>query len=405
MRISKLTVRNIKCFKELEIPFVGENGQKKDWTLLVGNNGQGKTTVLRCLALGLCSESEASGLLVNLYGQFSRQSSGEGYIRLDLVDGEDTFYTETLIRFEDDREILSRKESQGFPRKRVFSVAYGSGRDIVGTDSYEKYDLVDSMSSLFNYEYSLQNAELVARRVLSNGKQRWNQLRKQLKEILMLGKDEDILLNGSGIYVDGKWGQVSFNSLSDGYQSLTSVILDFLGWRILYTDSDLRDISGIFIIDEIEQHLHPKWQRNIIKIISEQFPNVQFIGSTHSPICVLGLDDVKCGSQMVRVSYVNGHSDKEIFIPKEDYKGYRIDQILTSDIFSLSDARSLDVEGKLEEYREIYLKDESKRSDREKRRAKEIEEELKDRPLWENQKDREIKEKLISLVEEQKGHD
>ena len=225
-----------------------------------------------------------------------------------------------------------------------------------------------------------------------------------LKDILVLSPNDKITLEPKGLYVESKWGKVSFNALSDGYRSLTSVVLDFVGQYMLKEDNfSLDDISGIFIIDEIEAHLHPRWQRRIIKSLAEKFPKVQFICSTHTPICALGLNDLDCESQLVKAAYVNGHSDLTPFNPKECFRGYRADQILTSELFGLSDTRSRSVEDKLERYRKIYLKDEKKRNEQEKKEFKQIEDELKDLPLWENLKDREERQELIKLLKQNKG--
>ncbi len=86
MKISNLKIKNIKCFKEVDISFENENGDIKHWSLIVGNNGDGKTTILRCLALGLCDRSSAGGLLTELYGEFLRQGESEGSVEIILKD-------------------------------------------------------------------------------------------------------------------------------------------------------------------------------------------------------------------------------------------------------------------------------------------------------------------------------
>ena len=233
----------------------------------------------------------------------------------------------------------------------------------------------------------------------------WEKLQHVLKEVLMLEKADKISLERTGLYFETKRGKDIFHTLSDGYKSLTSVILDFASWNLIYRESfDLGNISGIFILDEIEQHLHPRWQREIIKILSTQFPKVQFICSTHTPICALGLSDLECESRLFKVAHVNNHSEVEHgFDLREDFKGYRADQILTSDIFDLESTRSVSVEDKLEEYRKIYLKEEDKRDSEEKRRLREIEKELKDLPMWDNMQEKMQRAELIKLLKNQTG--
>ena len=370
MKVSKLILENIKCFKKVEIPFES-NDKIKNWSLFVGNNGQGKTTILRSLAIGLCEKEGASALLAELHGSFLRNGEKNGFIKVSLKDTDGVEHTiTTKITSDGNNESISQKTTKKkLERKNIFAAAYGSGRTIRGTESYEEYALVDSLYTLFNYEYGLQNVELGARRVKSAGEGEWIKLQGILKEILTLKATDKIVLEKAGLYIEAKeWGKMSFNSLSDGYQSLTSVVLDFLSWKLLNSNNfNLDDISGIFIIDEIEQHLHPSWQRSIIKSLSDKFPKAQFICSTHTPLCALGLADLDTHSQLIKSSYVNGHSDIEIFDLKNDFKGYRADQILTSDIFDLSDTRSRRIENLLNEYREIYLKDELSRTEKEKR--------------------------------------
>lgn len=414
MRISKLKLKNIKCFKDIEISFEDDEGSIKNWSLFVGDNGYGKTTILRSLAVGLCDQEGASGLLLELHGKYLRRSEKEGTIEIDLKNDKDERFTiRTSIRGDNEsvsQELVaqsSRGETSDADSviERVFAAAYGAGRSIIGTRSYEQYATVDAVYTLFNYEYTLQNAELVASRIRIDSKGEWKKLKNTLKKILMLSDDDKISLERTGLYIENSGVKESLNAMSDGYQSLTSVILDFLSWNLMYRedeDFDLSNLSGICIIDELEQHLHPIWQRSIVKILSEQFPNVQFICSTHTPICALGLGDLEGGSWLFKTTNQNGHSDIKWFNLQEDFKGYRADQILTSGIFDLTDTRSVSVEKKLEEYREIYLKVESERSEEEKQKLDTIEDELKNLPMWDNEKERQQRERLIELIESRK---
>lgn len=418
MKISKLRLKNIKCFEDTEISFENEKGGVKNWSLFVGDNGQGKTTILRGLALGLCDKEGASGLLLELYG-FLRRDEEEGSIEICLEDTDGEKYTiETQIEGENESVFQyvfagdcvgvdkeDKEEIEDFERDKIFAVAYGVGRSVTGTTSYEEYALVDSLYSLFNYEYPLQNAELGARRIKLHSKKReWKKLQKLLKEVLMLEDDEEVSLERRGLlFVKKNRGEESYNNVGDGYKSMTSVILDFLSWNLIYKedeDFDLNNLSGIFIIDELEQHLHPRWQRKIVRILSEQFPNVQFICSTHTPICALGLSDLECESWLFKAAYVNDHSEVERFDLSEEFKGYRADQILTSGIFGLTDTRSISIESKLARYRKLYLKE--KRSNEENREFQKIEEELEDLPMWDNEKEKTKREELIKLLKNQR---
>ena len=78
-------------------------------------------------------------------------------------------------------------------------------------------------------------------------------------------------------------------ALGDGYQSTTTWVIDLISWKMLHKPlRDLNGISGIVIIDEIEKHLHPRWQLTILSMLREAFPKVQFIATTHSPLVISG---------------------------------------------------------------------------------------------------------------------
>ena len=417
MKILKLRLVNIKCFKEIEIPFESVDGDGRNWSVLVGDNGQGKTTILRSLALGLCDKEGASALRSELHGEFLRRGTNEGSIQICLKDNSEKYTIKTSIRLEDDEESISQEVFSGdcvnkkknnvkakdFERNKIFAVGYGARRSVEGLKYYKEYASVDSLYTLFNYEFPLWNPEVGASRVERYSRIEWKKLQHVLKEILMLEKDDKISLEKTGLYFETNRGKDIFHTLSDGYKSLTSVILDFASWNLIYRESfDLDDLSGIFILDEIEQHLHPRWQREIVKILSEQFPNIQFICSTHTPICALGLSDLECESRLFKVSHVNNHSEVEEFDLVKEFRGYRADQILTSNIFDLADTRSVSVGDKLKEYRKIYLKEEGERSGEERKRLLKIEKELEGLPMWDNEKDRIHREELLTLLKNQR---
>ncbi len=91
---------------------------------------------------------------------------------------------------------------------------------------------------------------------------------------------------------DGSVAELQFDQLSDGYRGMIALVADFarrLALANQYTDIDPLLGEGILIIDEVDAHLHPKWQYRVVHDLSRTFPNVQLIVTTHSPEVVSGV--------------------------------------------------------------------------------------------------------------------
>ena len=296
----------------------------KYWTLVLGNNGLGKTTLLRAIAIGIGDKDHASALLRDSPGNWITKDADEsiGNIILDLIDGpsgRNVVNIKTEIKMNGDSETISNQIVKGAAtellRKNVFICGYGAGRNIAQTQSYSTYRPLDSVYTLFQYEQPLQNPELTLRRLQSEHGSLHDVL-LSIDQILLL-EPGSTQLNKTGITITGPWGQnMSLEALGDGYKGTISWVVDFLGWALFYNNRPvaLSDISGVIIIDELDQHLHPIWQRRIIKNLQEQFPHVQFIATTHTPMLAIGTTDLRDKDVQIVVlkredNYVKAESD------------------------------------------------------------------------------------------------
>jgi predicted ATP-binding protein involved in virulence len=84
---------------------------------------------------------------------------------------------------------------------------------------------------------------------------------------------------------NGEW--MPFSNLSDGYRGIVSLTAD-IAYRAIKLNPHLKeraviDTQGIVLIDEIDMHLHPKWQKHVVLDLKRTFPNIQFIVTSHSP--------------------------------------------------------------------------------------------------------------------------
>ena len=111
------------------------------------------------------------------------------------------------------------------------------------------------------------------------------------------------------------------------------------GWKMLY-EKKMKDveINGIVILDEIEQHLHPLWQKEIVNRLSRQFKNVQFFVSTHSPIVAINAlktmhDDPN--SKLYHIDWNNEikEANASISVVQEPINDLEYNQLLESEAF------------------------------------------------------------------------
>ena len=330
MYITSISLKNIKCFKDLSYEFEHTNGAS---LVIAGDNGDGKSTILQSIAISLCDQWSATGLLRELSGDFTRDGSLEdGLISLSLISDKKKYEIKTYIKWNSERtyEYPSREihqiykngkskklEETDFEWKKIFATGYGSGLRTVGTQDFQDYFTGDSIYSLFKHDIPLQNPELAVRRIFTSmaeqstavgSQEQVSDAQKKLltwiKDILRLKENESLEILGNGIFIceqDNSRSNIHIPlaAAADGYKSLTALILDMLSWWLLYnfddTKSDagsqgtmtldsLKKMNGIVIIDEMEQHLHPKWQSEILPSLKEHFPAVQFIVATHSPL-------------------------------------------------------------------------------------------------------------------------
>ena len=315
LKVQKLTLKDIRCFKHLEIEF-GKGGS----IIVIGDNGDGKSTVLRALAIGLCDQSSASALFRELHGDYVRNgSSGDhGTITVDLAGPRplsDRFRIHTTVRSLDAFERVEQElfdlssgskislTQDNFPWERIFASGYGPGIRVQGTSDYEDYLTVDAVYPLFRYDVLLQNPELVIRRLMDaamrrdrrGGKKVLDAVKQLLSGILQLDKSDVLTLDRTGIRLRHLGSEVGLSALADGYRGTVTWILDLLAWWFVYRKGrtyQFRDVRGVVFVDEIEQHLHPRWQRNIMRLLRSSFPHVQFVVTTHSPLVASGCKDV-----------------------------------------------------------------------------------------------------------------
>jgi len=156
---------------------------------------------------------------------------------------------------------------------------------------------------------------------------------------------------------------------------------------------------AVVLVDEIDLHLHPKWQRELIGFLTDRFPNTQFIVTAHSPLIVQAAPD----ANLVLLRREGDHVVIEN--NPETIRGWRVDQILTSELFGLETARPPDMEKLLMRRQELLIK--SRLTKANQKELEEINDKLGQIPTGESfeqaKKTMDLVEKSLKLIEKYQG--
>ena len=175
---------------------------------------------------------------------------------------------------------------------------------------------------------------------------------------------------GVTIEVLGPDGWIPFSALGLGYRTMTAWIVD-LSSRLFERYEELEDpLSGpaVCLVDEIDLHLHPRWQRDLITRLTTLFPRTQFIATAHSPLIVQAAPDANL--------VVLRRRDGGVVIDNapRSVRKWRIDQILTSELFDIPSARPPELDAWIAERDAILGKAEL--TDQDQERLAELREKL-----------------------------
>lgn len=375
-----LELEGINCFKDKQfLDLSDENGNYSPWTIILGDNGTGKTTLLRVLdrmqPVNKKNEEEESGAASYLFNTFFR--SKEFNVSLSSVEKRNlekfTVSSSKNLNF-----ILSSVSRSII---NVFILSYGASRRMSKSTSLSQLDEnKNKITSLFDESIELLNAEewylqkYLAFSTSENGikiklEQQLSLIKKVLIDFLpdvldLRIKEIKTVNDKSALEVkinDKEW--VNLRDLSFGYQTLTALIIDIASKMMEQYPQSNNPLEepAVILIDEIDLHLHPKWQRTVIDKLSFHFPNAQFIVTAHSPLIVQAAQDRNANIVVCR------KEDDRVIIDNnpDEVKGWRIDQILTSDLFELSSSKSVSYEEMRNEKTRILLKDKLTDSDNE----------------------------------------
>lgn len=186
-------------------------------------------------------------------------------------------------------------------------------------------------------------------------------------------------------------GLVPYQLLSDGYQTIVGWIGDLL-FRITETFANYKDpfkARGLLMLDEIELHLHPLWQRRLAEFLGHRLPNFQIVATTHSPMTAQQAGD---GELFVIRRDPSGKQPKAVHFEGEPRR-LMLHQLLQTPLFGLETLDSSYVEGLRDDLRKLRSK--TGRSDRQKKKLEEIRETLSELPDWNSEPERETRQRQL----------
>lgn len=388
-----LSVTEVRCFGPEQRLSLADGDRAAKWTVILGENGVGKTTLLQC-AWAMAPDVSEVGSDTRIGAPGSRIGADpRGYpsgslplwraatsnmsICADVVLDEPLSSAKigapasVSIESRGSRSIglairTRIEEITPYPREaNVVCCGYGALRRSAeaaveaGGSDHSAASLFSDDAALISGSEWLLRADYAAQTTTdARATIRRDKIRAALIDLLpdvsdirVAGLDEET--PRPRIDVQTHYGWVPMRALSLGYRSMIAWVVD-LASRMFeaYPDStDPLTEPAIALVDEIDLHLHPRWQRDITAHLDRLFPNVQFIVTAHSPLIVQ-----RAGVTNVAVlRRVDDHV--EILNDPEEVRGWRVDQILTSDLFGLRSARPVEVEGLLERQQELVLLD------------------------------------------------
>lgn len=381
MYINKIELKNIRGFKDLTFDLARPDGSHAGWTVFTGDNGSGKSSLLKAIAVGLTGKETARALQPN-FQRWVREGATEGSIELTITPekGIDEFsgggktayknFPATVVLHANGKDTsVDVLESQKTARRGLWAVGsqgwfacgYGPFRRVFGASSDAMRLMVGATTERFVTMF--QEAASLAEvdqwlRSLNHKKLENKPVETAHLELLIEILRDELMPNGitvdrvdsDGLWLKDRNGlQLAWNDMSDGYRSALALLADILrhlinaygieGLTERGADGKLMIVKGgVVMIDEIDAHLHPEWQREIGFWLVRHFPKIQFLVTTHSPIICQAAD-----RNGLFVLPEPGGSDSPRPLTKEEYEkviSSRPDTILLTPAFGLESTRS-----------------------------------------------------------------
>jgi energy-coupling factor transporter ATP-binding protein EcfA2 len=392
MYVDKVILKNIRGFENLEFSLRRGDGSYAGWTVFTGDNGAGKSTLLKAIAIALVKIDVAFSLQPS-FKRWIREAADvtEAQINLTILldkanDNAPGLNWDTTIQIAYSNIITLQKPSTGVtgnfssesgvsflrdfrdildqpvhplpgwfacgygPFRRVFGASPEATRLMTSPDTERFVTMFQEAASLFEVDQWLRKLNHKALEGKTDEKAQLELLLEILRDDLMPNQITVDRVDSDGLWLKDRNGlQLAWGDMSDGYRSAVALLADILRHLINCYGMDGLDgrdadgklfirRGGVVLIDEIDAHLHPEWQREIGFWLKGHFPNIQFLVTTHSPIICQAADD-----NGLFVLPEPGSDDQPRALTHAEYEtviASRPDTILLTPAFGLQNTRS-----------------------------------------------------------------
>lgn len=326
--VRRIDLRRFKGVEELRLKVDGPRRSKRARCLmLLGENAVGKSSILQAVALALIGPSQARRLGLEPLDLLRNRKDD----RWDQLEPEDADIEVAL----DSRKRTARLRISGTERRIVDSgeqaclvLGYGTRRYFDPKKLERARGAYSRVQTLFSPTATIPSPATWLNQLPARD---FDEVARIIRIVLTLGEEDELVRDMDGrisVRIDRQL--VPIQRLSDGYKSILVMVADIVR-ELLPSFSFLDEAEAVVLIDEVETHLHPRWKMRVMSALRRALPSVQFIVTTHDPLCLRGMED---GEVVVLQRDERGQIVTLDDLPS--IKGMRADQLLTSDLFGLS---------------------------------------------------------------------
>ncbi len=386
--ITNAKIQNFKIFKNIEIPF------SKNINILLGNNGLGKTSLLQAITFGLLPtenndypdnlnefiniNSEKSNLIINWgenenrklyifsqgkpaeeepitppsqlllsYGVNFNTNQEQDHTKIvnELVDGDSELYFTKSI-FEDNyRNLYDPLIILKYLDDKIIA-SKGLNKDSIKERVLKEYGKTIITDKSISKQISKVTTEIVfINQLILNTLNEYLSLVKKSEQIQIVFHEKEQRY----YFTDFFNNKLELQQLSEGYKDHVLLITDILvriisaREKLLHKERNItinkelfKKINAVVLIDEFDRHLHPSWQRKLLSKFKNDFPNIQFILTTHNPMSILDRDaneiiELKTDETGNIIPFIHAEGTKYIDISKI-YLKYFVKDIVSKEL-------------------------------------------------------------------------